>query len=77
MGTGGYYIYSSIFFVIRGIGAPSYTAWQGAAVGAMVGLPEAVVLGSISLLFKNSKTFFVAGNLAKWKVFQSIDCKHW
>lgn len=56
---------------IRGIGVPSYTAWEGAALGAIAGLPEGVVLGSISLLFKSSKTFFVAGNLTKWKAFQS------
>ncbi len=49
-----------------------YTAGEGAAVGAIVGLPLGAAAGGITALFKNSKSYSIDGNSLKWKVFQEM-----
>ena len=48
-----------------------YTAGEGAAAGALYGLPIGAAIGGFTLLFKNSKTYFINGEVTKWKALQS------
>lgn len=48
-----------------------WTAGEGAAGGAIIGLPLGAAIGGISILFKNSKTYLINGDTTKWKAFQS------
>ena len=52
-----------------------YTAGEGAAGGALLGLPAGAAIGGITVLFKKSKTFIINGNMEKWKAFQSYISK--
>ncbi len=49
-----------------------YTAAEGAAMGAIVGLPLGAAVGGFTALFKNSKSYSIDGDLLKWKVFQEM-----
>jgi hypothetical protein len=53
------------------IGGPT-TAGEGFLVGLAAGLPAGAVIGSLTIPFKNSKTFFINGDLMKWKTFQTF-----
>ena len=50
----------------------AYTASEGAAAGAILGLPMGAAIGAITIPFKNVKTFLINGDSIKWKVFQSF-----
>ncbi len=52
-----------------------YNAGEGAAMGAIVGLPLGAAAGGISILFKNSKSYLINGDLIKWKTFQEMSIK--
>jgi hypothetical protein len=47
-----------------------YTALEGAGAGAIVGLPVGAVIGGLTSLFKNSKSYLINGDVTKWKAFQ-------
>ena len=47
-----------------------YSAGEGAAVGGVLGGISGAAIGGITILFKNSKSFIINGNLSKWKVFR-------
>ena len=49
-----------------------YTAGEGAAQGALLGAGVGAAIGGITILFKNSKTFSVNGDMNRWKKFQSF-----
>jgi hypothetical protein len=48
------------------------TAGEGAASGVIIGLPVGAAIGGLTILFKNSKTYLINGDLMKWRVFQSV-----
>jgi hypothetical protein len=50
-------------------GILGYTAGEGAAAGALLGGIAGAAIGGITILFKNSKTYEINGDIAKWKVF--------
>lgn len=50
----------------------SYSAGEGAAAGAFLGGTAGAAVGGITILFKNSKTFTINGELQKWKEFQKM-----
>jgi hypothetical protein len=52
-----------------------YTAGEGAASGVLIGLPVGAAIGGLTILFKNSKTYLINGDLMKWRVFQSVVSK--
>lgn len=45
---------------------------EGAAAGALVGVPLGAAIGGLSILLKNSKTYSIDGDLTKWKSFQTM-----
>jgi hypothetical protein len=47
-----------------------YSAGEGAAGGAIVGLPIGAAIGGLTTAFKNSKTYLINGDLGKWKMFE-------
>jgi len=47
-----------------------YSAGEGAAVGGVLGGTAGAAIGGITILFKNSKSFIINGDLSKWKAFQ-------
>jgi len=47
-----------------------YTAAEGAAAGALIGIPVGAAIGGLTILFKNSKTFLINGDVMKWKAFE-------
>ena len=47
-----------------------YTAGEGAAAGILIGAPPGAVIGGITALFKNSRTYLIDGDIMKWKAFQ-------
>lgn len=49
-----------------------YTEGEGAAAGALIGLPIGVAIGRITIAFKNSKTYSINGDIPKWNAFQSL-----
>lgn len=49
-----------------------YTAGEGAAGGAIIGLPLGAAVGGITVIFKNSKSYSIDGDLLKWKLFQEM-----
>ena len=49
-----------------------YTSGEGAAAGALIGLPVGAAIGGLTILFKNSETFIVNGDPVNWKEFQSF-----
>jgi hypothetical protein len=44
-----------------------YSAGEGAAVGAILGLPLGAAIGGLSMLFKKVKIYPIKGNLQYWK----------
>lgn len=48
-----------------------YTAGEGAAGGALVGLPVGAAIGGVTILFKNSKRFIIDGDLNKCNSFKN------
>jgi outer membrane lipoprotein SlyB len=54
----------------------SYSAGEGAAAGAFLGGTAGAAIGGITILFKNSKTFLINGDIEKWKAFQEMISKH-
>jgi hypothetical protein len=52
-----------------------YTAGEGAAAGALVGLSLGAAIGGLTILLKNSKTFLINGNSEKWKEFETAVAK--
>ena len=52
-----------------------YTAGEGAAAGALIGLPVGAAFGGLTSLFKNSKSYLINDDIEKWKVFQSMQQK--
>ncbi|WP_223552282.1 hypothetical protein [Aestuariivivens sp. NBU2969] len=53
----------------------AYTAGEGAAVGALLGGTAGAVSGGISILFKNSKSYDINGDMEKWKAFKEMIIK--
>jgi hypothetical protein len=49
----------------------AYTAGEGAAAGAVLGLPLGAAIGGISLLFKKSNALIINGDIEKWKAVRS------
>lgn len=49
----------------------SITAEEGAAIGAILGLPAGAAIGGLTILSKKSKLYRINGNLTNWKEFQS------
>jgi hypothetical protein len=50
----------------------AYNAGEGAAGGALIGLPFGAAIGGLTILLKNSKTYVINGDMKNWKVFQLI-----
>ena len=50
----------------------AYTSGEGAAGGALLGLPLGAAVGGISILFKDSKYYSIDGDLLKWKLFKEM-----
>jgi len=48
-----------------------YSAGEGFAIGTIVGAPFGAAIGGITALFKNSETFIIDGNAAKWEEFMN------
>lgn len=49
-----------------------WSAGEGAAGGAFLGGTAGAVIGGITILFKNSKSYEINGDLEKWKAFNEI-----
>jgi hypothetical protein len=47
----------------------AYSAGEGAAGGAIIGGIAGTLLGGFTVLFKNSKSYDINGDEAKWKTF--------
>lgn len=47
-----------------------YTAGEGLMGGALIGGGIGAAIGGLTVLFKNSNTYEINGNLHKWKAFQ-------
>ncbi len=45
---------------------------EAAAAGALIGGTFGAGIGAFSLLFKNSKTIEINGDIEKWKVFKEM-----
>jgi hypothetical protein len=59
------------------IGASDSNGWfttseTAALYGIIIGLPAGVVIGGISALAKNSKTYIINGDPLKWKIFKQM-----
>ena len=52
-----------------------YTAGEGAAVGALLGGTAGAAIGGITILFKNSKSYEINGEIEKWKAFKEMIIK--
>jgi len=46
-----------------------YTPAEGAAIGIILGAPAGAIVGTLSIVFKNPKTFTIEGDVEKWKAF--------
>ncbi|NEW78161.1 MAG: hypothetical protein GZ086_01800 [Gelidibacter sp.] len=53
----------------------AYSAGEGVAVGAVFGGAGGAAIGGITILFKNSKSYEINGDLKKWKAFNEIIIK--
>ena len=49
-----------------------YSAGEGAAAGALIGTAAGAAIGGLTVLFKNSKTFSINGDMNQWKKFKSF-----
>ena len=49
-----------------------YSAGEGAAGGALLGGTAGTLIGGLTVLFKNSKSYDINGDEAKWKAFLEI-----
>tara|TARA_B100001059_G_C17541187_1_gene430513 strand:- start:146 stop:628 length:483 start_codon:yes stop_codon:yes gene_type:complete len=49
-----------------------YTAGEGAAAGAFLGGTAGAAIGGITILFKNSKSYEINGDIEKWKAFKEM-----
>lgn len=49
-----------------------YTAGEGAAAGAFLGGTAGAAIGIITILFKNSKSYEINGDIEKWKAFKEM-----
>ena len=49
-----------------------YTAGEGAAIGAFLGGTVGAAIGGITILFKNSKSYEINGDIEKWKAFKEM-----
>ena len=52
-----------------------WTAAEGAAGGALGGALGGAAIGGITILFKNSKSYEINGDKAKWKAFKEMIIK--
>ena len=52
-----------------------WTAGEGAAAGGVIGGISGAAIGGITILFKNSKSYLINGDLSKWKAFQDMITK--
>lgn len=52
-----------------------YTAGEGAAAGALLGGTTGAAIGGITILFKNSKSYEINGDMEKWKAFKEMIIK--
>ena len=52
-----------------------YSAGEGAAAGGVLGGISGAAIGGITILFKNSKSYLINGDLSKWKAFQEMITK--
>lgn len=52
-----------------------WSAGEGAAGGAFIGGTVGAAIGGITILFKNSKSYEINGDLEKWKAFNEIIIK--
>lgn len=52
-----------------------YTAAEGATAGALGGALVGAAIGGITILFKNSKSYEINGDKAKWKAFKEMIIK--
>jgi hypothetical protein len=53
----------------------AYSAGEGAAAGALLGGTAGAAIGGITILFKNSKSYEINGELEKWKAFKEMIIK--
>ena len=53
-------------------GILGYTAGEGAAVGALFGGITGAAIGGITILFKNSKSYEINGDMVKWNEFKEM-----
>ena len=51
------------------------TAGEGAAIGVVLGGIAGAAIGGITILFKNSKSYEINGDKAKWKAFKEMIIK--
>ena len=58
-----------------GAGILAYTAGEGAAAGALLGGTAGAAIGGITILFKNSKSYEINGDMEKWKAFKEMIIK--
>ena len=49
-----------------------YTAGEGAVTGAFLGGTVGAAIGGITILFKNSKSYEINGDIEKWKAFKEM-----
>jgi len=49
-----------------------YTAGEGAGAGALLGGTAGAAIGGITILFKNSKSYEINGDMEKWKAFKEM-----
>lgn len=47
-----------------------HSVWVGAARGSAIGVPVGALIGGITSLFKNSKSYIIDGDDLKWKEFK-------
>ena len=52
-----------------------YSASEGALGGVVLGGISGTAIGGITILFKNSKSYLINGDLSKWKAFQDMITK--
>jgi hypothetical protein len=49
-----------------------YSAGEGAAAGVLLGGTAGAAIGGITILFKNSKSYEINGDIEKWKAFKKM-----
>ena len=61
---------ASSMVILTLAGDQGYTNGQEVGVGILLGLPLGAAIGSLTILFKNSKSYLIEGDATKWKAFQ-------